>query len=363
MSQDNRTEQATPHRRQKAREKGQVPRSRELSSALALVAVILLMRSEATGFAKGWRSFLRQMLAMSFTSDNLHILRVFSIMIARWSAPALILGMLISMAASVAQTGFVFSVSALSIKWERFSPVANIQRIFSISGAANWLKTIVPLVAIMYLLGQMLMRDWSQLLLLNTRTYQDSFAWLANRLFEACWKAGMVFLVWSAADYMLQRYNFSRQLRMTKQEVQQESKDLQGNPMIKGRVKRLQREMRRRFMMRDVARAAVVITNPTHFAVALEYRPGEMSAPVVVAKGRNLIAKQIREEATWHNIPIIRNPPLAQTLYRTVQIGKSIPPALYAGVAEILAFVFRSQTRARQIGSSLAKAPVAHSRT
>lgn len=297
---------------------------------------------------------------MDLTSDYLRILRVFAVMMARWSAPALLLGVLISMAASVAQTGLVFSPAALSFKWERFSPAANIQRIFSMSGAASWLKTIIPLLAITYLLGQMLMRDWGKLLVLNTRTPQDSFAWLSSRLFEACWKAAMIFLVWSVADYMIQRFNFSRQLRMTKQEVQQESKDLQGNPMIKGRVKRLQREMRRRFMMRDVARASVIITNPTHYAVALEYRPGEMSAPVLVAKGRNLIAKQIREEGIWHNVPIIRNPPLAQTLYRTVQIGKSIPPALYAAVAEILAFVFRSQARARQLPGSLVEASAAH---
>jgi flagellar biosynthetic protein FlhB len=132
---------------------------------------------------------------------------------------------------------------------------------------------------------------------------------------------------------------------MTKQEVREEMKDLDGNPATRGRMRRLRRAMLRKIMARDVARATAVVTNPTHYAVALEYRPETMAAPVVVAKGRNLLAEKIKQLARWHEVPIIENPPLAQALYKATEVGQAIPPKLYAAVAEILAFLYRAQTR------------------
>jgi flagellar biosynthetic protein FlhB len=132
---------------------------------------------------------------------------------------------------------------------------------------------------------------------------------------------------------------------MTKQEVRQESKDTDGNPLVKGRIRRLRRELHRRSLQKDLQRATAVITNPTHYAVALEYRPATMAAPVIVAKGRNFIAQKIKELARWHEIPIVENPPLAQALYRAAEVGQMIPPNLYVAVAEILAFIYRVQMR------------------
>jgi flagellar biosynthetic protein FlhB len=132
---------------------------------------------------------------------------------------------------------------------------------------------------------------------------------------------------------------------MTKQEVRQEFKDTEGNPIIKGRIRRLRRELHRRSLQKEVQRATAVITNPTHYAVALEYRPATMSAPVIVAKGRNLIAQKIKELARWYEVPIVENPPLAQALYKAADVGQMIPPNLYAAVAEILAFIYRAQMR------------------
>jgi flagellar biosynthetic protein FlhB len=168
---------------------------------------------------------------------------------------------------------------------------------------------------------------------------------LGSMLFELAWKFGLVLLAWSGLDYFLQRRNYEQSLRMTKQEVKQESKDTDGNPLIRGRMRRLRRALMRKLLAKDVQRATAVITNPTHYAVALEYRPETMSAPVVVAKGRNLLAERIKQLARWHEIPIIENRVLARALYKSTDIGQSIPPQLYAAVAEILAFLYRTQAR------------------
>jgi flagellar biosynthetic protein FlhB len=154
-----------------------------------------------------------------------------------------------------------------------------------------------------------------------------------------------VMLAWSGLDYFLQRRNYEQSLRMTKQEVKQEAKDSDGNPFTRGRVRRLRRALLRKILAKDVQRATAVVTNPTHYAVAIEYRPETMSAPVVVAKGRNLLAQRIKQIARWHEIPIVENRVLAQALYKSTEVGQAIPPKLYAAVAEILAFLYRAQAR------------------
>jgi flagellar biosynthetic protein FlhB len=167
-------------------------------------------------------------------------------------------------------------------------------------------------------------------------------------MFELAWKASLVLLMWAAADYMLERWHFENELKMSRQELRDEFHEMEGNPATKQRIRRLQRQARRRRMLKDVERATVVITNPTEFAIALEYRV-EMNAPVMVAKGRNLLAAQIKEIARWQGIPIIENPPLAHALYRAVEVGQAIPPKVYAVVAEILAAIWRAQTQAARI--------------
>jgi flagellar biosynthesis protein FlhB len=175
----------------------------------------------------------------------------------------------------------------------------------------------------------------------------SAFGWLFEVLHEFAWKGGMVLLAWAAVDYALQRASYERSLRMSKQELRDEHRDLEGNPQTKGRIKRRLREMRRKNMARQVARATVVITNPDEFAVALEYHPEKMAAPLVVAKGRNALAQQIKREARWYEIPIVENKPLAQALYRSVEVGGTIPAKLYRAVAEVLAFIYRAQAKVR----------------
>ena len=154
-------------------------------------------------------------------------------------------------------------------------------------------------------------------------------------------------LAWAMADYFLQRRHFENSLRMSRQEVRQEAKDTEGSPVVRGRIRQRRKELRKRWKLKDVERATAVIANPEHFAVALEYRPQSMPAPIVLAKGVGRMAQRIKEVARWHDIPIVENPPLAQALYRATEVGQAIPAKLYAAVAEILAFLYRTQARLR----------------
>jgi flagellar biosynthetic protein FlhB len=196
---------------------------------------------------------------------------------------------------------------------------------------------------VLYLTLAIIVRDWGQILHMSRVSVRSSLVWMLARIFEISWKGGLAFALWSGFDVLLARFNFERQLRMTREEVREDLKETEGHPTVRGRIRRLQREMRRRRMLRDVARATVVVTNPNEYAVALEYQPETMAAPVVVAKGRNLFAQQIKREARWRGIPMVENPPLAQALYRATQVGQAIPAKLYTAVAEILAFIYRTQ--------------------
>jgi flagellar biosynthetic protein FlhB len=247
----------------------------------------------------------------------------------------------------ITQGGFVVTPLALQPKWDRLNPVNNISRIFSLGSLSTLLKSLVPVGVLLYLAVGILSRDWLQVTHTSQMGLPAALSWLAQVLYEFAWKGGMVLLVWAGVDYALQRANYERSMRMSKQEIRDEHRDLEGNPATKRRIKRRFREMRRRKMMRQVARATVVITNPDEFAVALEYVPAKMAAPLVLAKGRGELAQKIKREARWYEVPIIENKPLAQALYRTVEVGGTIPAKLYTAVAEVLAFIYRAQAKAR----------------
>lgn len=346
---DDRTHEATPFKRQKAREKGQVARSRELPSALALMAMVMVIGGYAATSLSQWRGFFGQVLAGAGAMNVAAMLAVISKtfrLTALWTVPCLLLGFGLSVLGNVGQGGVVFATQALTPSFNRLNPVTNIGKLFSVAGVGNLLKSIVPMLMVSVIAYSIVRRDWSVIALSSLVSARTSILLLMERMFELSWKAAAVFLGWSGFDYLLQRTQLARQLRMSRQEIIQENKDNLGNPQIKARIRKVQRQMRRRRMIREVAKATVVITNPTEYAIALKYQPGVMRAPVVVAKGRGLLAQQIRREAVWHSVPIVENRYLAHALYRAVQVGQAIPPALYVAVAEILAFIFRAQARA-----------------
>lgn len=348
MAEDNRTESATPRRRQKARKEGQVARSRELSSAVGLLTLTMVLAWQPTLAKRDeWRSLWVKLLDQASGRDVsvIPLLRQSAAVVMHWTLVPLIAICATTVLAGIAQGGMVLSGKALMPKPSRMNPASNLGRMFTLPGITNTLKSLLPLSFLVYLGVGLISRDWTQMVSSATATPAASAAWILQRVLELSWKASLVFLTWSGLDYIMQRSTFERQLRMSKAEIREESKDTEGNPQIKRRIRRLQHQMRRRFRLKDVARATVVITNPTHFAVALEYRMESMPAPRVIAKGTNLLAQQIKKYALWHDVPIVENKTLAQTLYRAVEVGDAVPEKLYTAVAEILAFIFKAQGR------------------
>ena len=358
MADDNRTEKPTQRRLEKAQEKGQVLRTRELPAALALLTVIIMLGWHPQIMRDQWQGLLRRAVELSLSGNPVllrQVIRSCAVLVGMWVIPPMLLAWAVCLGTTLAQGGLNLVVAPLQPKLSRLSPVANLGKLFSIGGLANLLKSLIPMAFIVYLVVGIVSREWSHILSGTGVNPRQSAVWLLSLLFEIAWKCGMVFLGWSVIDYFMQRFNFERGLRMSKQEQRDEHKETEGDPQIKARMRRQMRKMQRQNIIQSLRKATVVITNPTHFAVALEYRPESMEAPVVVAKGQNLIAKKIREEALWASIPIVENPPLAQALFRGVQVGQAIPVQLYEAVAEILAFVFRAQGQAETARAAAAK--------
>jgi len=357
MAQENQTEQATPRRRQKAREKGEVARSRDLIGAASGMAATFLLFNLLGGFPSAWRNFLHDCLEGSISGglrmDALPPLVGHRQLFFATTA-ALAGGWTVALASAVAQGGLVFSPASLLPKASRLSPAAKLGQLFSITAIRSLIKSLLPAAAVTYVALGCLHRDWPALITLPDRSLRAMLGFAATRVFEMAWKAALVLLIWSVIDYLFERRHLSSELRMSRQELVDEYKETEGNPVIKGRIRRLQRQVRRRRMLEETRRATVVITNPTQYAVALEYRP-EMGAPVIIAKGRNLLAAQIKEIARWQSIPMVENKPLAHTLYRTVEVGQSIPAKMYAVIAEILAAVYRAEARSRAAATALQK--------
>jgi flagellar biosynthesis protein FlhB len=358
MADEQRTERATPRRRNQAAERGQTTRSRDFPSALTLLGVAALLHAGADGLVPSWKKLFGSLLAISAhgeTRSLAPLINMTAISTARWMAPPLLLAWLVAAAGLFLQGGFVFAPAAFSPNFNRLNPANNLSRLFSPAGLSPLLRSFIPVSALIYLAVTIVSSNWLALLHSSQIGLPAAMSWLYQILYQFAWKGGLILLVWASADYGIQKWNYERSLRMTKQEVRDEGKDVEGNPQTRGRIRRKMREMRRKHMLKQVRRATVVITNPDEFAVALEYIPDQMAAPVVLAKGRNELAQKIKREARWHEIPIVENPPLAQALYKAVDIGQQIPAKLYTAVAEVLAFIYRAQQRVRAEAANRAK--------
>ena len=297
-----------------------------------------------------WRVLLERCLTYATQTDiaaGTPVLNWVAWRVCLWAGPCLGLIWAVALAGSFGLGGFVVAPGALAPKPQRLNPANNLGKLFSLSGLQGLLKSLIPSAFVLYIAVAIMTRDWGEMLQMSRVSARTSLLWMLAHIFEIAWKGALIFTLRSGFDVLISRLNFERQLRMTRQEVREDFKEMEGHPAIRGRIRRLQREMRRRRMLRDVARATVVVTNPNEYAVALEYKPETMAAPVVVAKGRNLLAQKIKHEARWHGIPLVENPPLAQALYRAAEVGQTIPAKLYTAVAEILAFIYRTQRLAK----------------
>jgi flagellar biosynthetic protein FlhB len=235
-----------------------------------------------------------------------------------------------------------FHAQALQWKWQRINPVQNLQNLFSLRGLARLLKSLLP-AAILAILAIRKIVSQSTIPPLSVEQLPGMFSAAYDILLDTAW----ILFAWSAVDYLVEWRSWESRQRMSKQELREEQKQTEGSPQIRGKIKSLRRQMRRRLLKADIRRASVVITNPTHYAVALSFSFETMEPPRLLAKGRDLLAAQIKEEARWAGVPIVENPPLARSLYRHLEPGQSIPYDLYAAVAAILAYLYRQQVEER----------------
>lgn len=349
MADSSKTEQATPRQRQRARERGQVTRSRELNGALAMAAVAGVIWFMGRDAVPRWTTFFRNVLESAGTDSidaNGPLLFWTSIEAMSWVFPILAAALGVALFTGLAQGGFVFAPEALTPKMERLSPAGKLRQMVSLAALSTILKSLIPFSAIIWI-GYICIRGhWGEIL---GSSYSDSrrFAGLVSgMLVEIFWKCGLVLLAWAGVDYLLLWRKNEGDLKMSRQDIKDEMKQSEGNPASKARIRKLQRQSRRKQMLKATETATVVITNPTHYAVALRYE-GKMAAPVLVAKGLDLLAAKIKEVAWLHDIPVMENRPLAQALYKGVEVGDPIPAALYHAVAEILVVVYKAQAEVR----------------
>jgi flagellar biosynthesis protein FlhB len=364
MADESKTEKATPRHRQQARSRGQVTRSRELSGALSLSAVAAVMYLMGRDAVPHWTHFFRATLDMAATSSfdpAGPLLFWTSLEAARWVFPIVLTGCAVSIVVGFAQGGFVFAPEALAFQFGRLSPAQRLQQMFSPSGLSNILKSLLPFTAIAWIGYAAIRTHWADIL---GSAYVDArgFAGMISTiLLEIFWKSGLVLLIWAGIDYLLLWWKNEGDLKMSRQDVRDELKQTEGRPEYKARIRKLQRQARRKQMLKAAETATVVITNPTHYAVALRYET-DMAAPIVVAKGLDNLAAKIKEIAWKRDIPVMENKPLAQALYKSVEVGDPIPSALYHAVAEILVMIFKAQAevrnrQAQRAGSVEQKAP------
>lgn len=345
-----RTEQATPHRREKARREGDILYSRELAAAAGMLAGVMALGAVSARAMTAWRGAFSGFLALgaperwepAAIGPTLIAMRGLSLAVIAPIALAMILIAAAALVAGVAQTGgLTVHVEAAGFKPERINPASNLKNIFSLRAAARLGKSLIPAAFLAVIAVQ---RVGHQLSLPPFSMARVEL--LARDIYGMLLAAAWLLFAWSAVDFLVEWQSRESRLKMSREDLREEYKETEGNPQIRGRIRGLQRQMRRRRVKADVSRAAVVLTNPTHYAVALGFDFAAMDTPKVLAKGRNLLAEEIKAEARWAGVPIVENPPLARSLYRSVEVGQAIPVELYAAVAAILAYLYRQRVEA-----------------
>jgi flagellar biosynthetic protein FlhB len=345
-----RSEQATQHRRDKARRDGDILHSRELSSAAATLAGVIVLGALGGTILTTWRATFASFLSLGaparWEPSQLQptLIAIRRLSMAVLMPPAIVMAAVVmaALGAGVMQTGGLnFHVEAVGFKFDRTNPISNIKNLFSLRAAARLAKSLIPAGLLAVFAVQRIARQLTIPPFSITRLEQ-----LGSDVYGLLLAAAWLLFGWSAIDYLVEWQSRESRLKMSKQDMRDEFKETEGSPQIRNRIRNLQRQARRRRVKDDVSKAAVVLTNPTHYAVALGFDFTTMEAPKVMAKGRNLLAEEIKAEARWAGVPIIENPPLARSLYRTVEVGQSIPVDLYAAVAAILAYLYRQRVEA-----------------
>jgi len=342
-----RTERATGKRRMEARKRGQVALSREIPSALILITLLGVF------YFAGSRVLDDLMHLFGGFFGQLHTARLRTISDAgtlaaelcqeglRLMVPIILPLLVAGLAGNILQIGFEIHVEPLAPKLSKLNPVAGVKRIFSLRGLVEMVKSMVKIVFVAIIAGSVVSGYLTEFPTLVRRDIPAIWEFTHTAAFRIIFYVCLAMIVLAVLDFAYQRWQYEQSLKMTKQEVKDERKQAEGDPQIKSRIRSLQRQAAYHRMIAEVPKADVVITNPTHLAVALRFDPSEMAAPRVVAKGADHIAERIRDIAREHGVPLVENKPLAQSLYKLAEPGDTIPVDLYRAVAEVLAYVYR----------------------
>lgn len=348
------TEPATEKKLNDARKEGQVAKSREIANGVGLLALFLILRfwvgtmstqllsvffliyeriGETVLF---WRGYMPQ-------NDTRLVFRELLIEVVIIIAPILIIGFLVAFICDVAQVKWRPTSKPMRPKLSKMNPLSGIKKIISINSLVELVKSVAKIGLIVYICYNYLQDKWRFLFLLYDMPLLQALQLIATTVTDLGIRVSALYMVVAAADYIYQKVKFARDMRMTKQEIKDEYKQSEGDPQIKGKIRQRMREASQRRMMQDLPRADVVITNPTHYAVAIKYDPEVADAPLVLAKGEDYLAAKIKEIARENHVEIVENKPLARMLYANVDVGQAVPPELYQAVAEVLAFVYHLQ--------------------
>lgn len=339
------SEQPTDSKLKKAKEKGQIPRSRELTSLMILLVGILLFWIMGTHFVSKLKTIIQQaMLVAHRTDDDKQIIfNLINLLTAGfWAILPIFVGLVIvAIIAPLSVGGLLFSLQSIKPNLGKLNPISGFKRLFSLRIFSELFKSILKVVLIAFAAALFLIYQFPNMLVLPSMYLNNALSQVMQLLIYASLLIVLALIPMVGFDIFYQIWSNLKKLKMSKQEVKDEFKEQEGNPQIKGRIRQMQQAIARRRMMKDVPKANVIVTNPTHYAVALQYDEKTMSAPRILAKGTDNIASKIKQIAQEHQIPQLEAPPLARALYRHGEIGKSIPAELYAAVAQILAWVYQ----------------------
>lgn len=345
------TEKATPKKREDSRKKGQVLKSQDVTSAIVLLCVFLFfffasgfMRERFFTFFK--QSFTEYVTVKDFDTDKVGLIYIeVLIEMAFILLPIMMIAVVAAIAANLLQFGWLFTTESLKFDLKKIDPIKGLKRIFSIRAIVELMKSILKITFIGTVTFLIVWSNIDKVLGLAFKTPWDTLSTVAQLTALMGITASFTLLFISILDFFYQKYDYEKNLKMSKQDIKDEHKNSEGDPLIKSRIKQQQREMAMRRMMQEVPHADVVITNPTHYAIAIKYDDGEMDAPIVVAKGVDFIAQKIKMIAKEHDIVMVENRPLARALYDQVEVDNHIPEEFFKAIAEVLAYVYRIQRK------------------
>lgn len=348
-----RTEAPTPQRLREAKQEGRVARSVELNSAAILLAGAFLLSAFGGGLSNAMQSLMSDAISIMPTAEvSIGWVRDWFVDEALRILPPLV-GMLlvlllVGVSVTLAQTGLMWAQKKIGFDFKRVNPLQGLKRIFSAQGVVEMFKALLKLVLVSWVAYSFLRSRIEDLLVLNQMDLPSALSNYVELSLSLAFRVGTAYIILAVADYAYQRWEFMRSMRMSKQELKEEFKRTEGDPMLRGRIRQQQRRIAQTRMMANVPKANVIITNPTHYAIAIQYDGGRMSAPKVLAKGAFEVAQKIVEIAKANNIPVIQNQPLARAMFREVEIDREIPQEFYVAVAEVLAYVFNLKKRGGQ---------------